>query len=207
MMLEVRDSPHWRGFLPVLRELIQNAGDYLELTGEDGLLKPHIERVAQLDKDNNPRIAFSCADCKLFAIEGVGDDELVLSQWQTFPLHPGCIRMGVVDLTKANGRCAGGWGEGFKMAIAANLHFGGAIGYHMTSDSFAVKWDFMAKEQKSNSASIAPSRELVCRVDAKPASPRPDNCNKLVIKIRRSGIVGDFVANINLFTSDRRKRF
>ena len=140
----IRSFAAWQGVYPILRELLQNAIDYLELVDPDGNLKEFVT----LSCSSNS-IQFSERDTPLLRIEFPTEDTLVIWQNFTFPLATEALGDGVEDPTKqgAHANAAGGFGVGAKDSARAILHKQGALLFTFFTETEKITWKFVAKEQ------------------------------------------------------------
>ena len=72
----------------------------------------------------------------------VDDDELIIEQAYTFPLHPRALDTGVIDQSKQNSSAAGGFGDGFKTAAIAILAMGGEMDWRFEAEGQCISWTF-----------------------------------------------------------------
>lgn len=170
----------WAEQYPVLREFLQNAFDHLCLIDAHGLRLPHV----QLHVEGTPTdysIAFRIGDISVLTLRAEDADTLQIRQSHTYPLPLDALGFRVSDDVKRLGTGAGGFGLGFKEAIAALLesvaHDGGdggngdgAVVYHMFTRTHRIEWTFNASEPKKSVRGYQRLRTLEPRVKVAPAA-------------------------------------
>jgi hypothetical protein len=121
----VKAIAQWAGLWPAVREFLQNTVDHLEL-----LVHGRLNPVLTLERSDDPdtgaatlhfRLAHDGKD--VCTIHVPSNDELIIEQAWTYPLHPRALDTGVNDTTKSckGSKSAGGFGDGFKTAMVALL--------------------------------------------------------------------------------------
>jgi len=121
----IKPMKAWKGHWPALREFMQNTIDHLGLMdGKTG--RRHSAIDLRVSKGGNGgtlgTFQFTCEDENICTIDAF-HDELVITQWYTFPIASRALDTGVPDTTKglASSNQAGGFGDGFKTAAVALL--------------------------------------------------------------------------------------
>lgn len=189
--IKIRWVEGWQGHFPIIRELLQNGFDYLELLNADGTLRDEI-RFEVTEKGDLTTIDFSIQDvllfCPIFSIN-VSKDEISFVQAYTYPLVMDVLTAGVEDLTKKDSDTAGGYGVGFKDAARSLLDQGGEMLFDMTGgDLERVTWSFVAKKAKESVIEkIRNSDELEVKVVARSTSHR-QKWNTMTTTIKLTGI-------------------
>ena len=79
----------------------------------------------------------------------IQENELVIEQAYTFPLHPRALDTGVEDISKQGTASAGGFGDGFKTAAIALLAQGGQMDWTFEADGRCITWAFVGEERKA----------------------------------------------------------
>lgn len=138
----------WKGQWPALREFFQNTFDYYKMyyTPADAApgLTPAL-RLEQSSDGSNSIFTFLCAGLIMCVIT-VGDDDLVIEQRYTFPMHPRSLETGVDDTTKNKGEGAGGFGDGFKtatIALFAQPQYDCKILWSFEHEGTKIDWEFV----------------------------------------------------------------
>mmetsp|Transcript_50294 Transcript_50294/g.132827 ORF Transcript_50294/g.132827 Transcript_50294/m.132827 type:complete len:822 (+) Transcript_50294:738-3203(+) len=148
----IRPMAAWKDLWAPLREFLQNTIDHLSLF-KDGALHPALTLTRTAGGAGGaPLLTFACGDTRVCTIEAVAD-ELTITQWFTYPLHPRALDTGVADTTKGGEGTAGGFGDGFKTAVVACLALPGgacrAIEWEMVGGGRRITWDFRAAKREA----------------------------------------------------------
>lgn len=196
LQMSLRSNPAFQSAFPKVREFIQNATDYLEITNQLGERMPSITLVSSKPRDTMYKLTVRADGEEILSFAAKDQNCLVIKQCHTFPLSPDVIKLGVVDAAKSKGRSAGGFGFGMKDSIAQIIHDGGNVSYEMASSTHRVTWTFVAAEEKSKSPSIQASNGLAVKIAAKRASVSVSDINTLTITIDQSNIARAFLNEV-----------
>lgn len=112
LQMSLRSNPAFRATFPKLREFIQNATDYLQVTDDIGRRFPSVEIFSTKPRDMIYKLGMRVGGSDILTFAAKRPDCLVIKQHFTYPLHPSVIKLGVVDVVKATGNSAGGFGYG-----------------------------------------------------------------------------------------------
>ena len=110
LQMSLRSNPAFRATFPKLREFIQNATDYLGLTDDIGRRFSSVEMFSTKPRDMMYKVGMRVGGSDILTFAAKRPDCLVIKQHFTYPLHPSVIKLGVVDVAKATGNSAGGFG-------------------------------------------------------------------------------------------------
>jgi hypothetical protein len=157
--MSLSSNPAFVGTYPKVRELIQNAIDYLGLCMH-GIRKNTVDvNVVRLNSDNDyeKSIEFSVDGISLLGIE-VFESRLVIYQHLTVPLEKAILQNPVVDPSKQSRSAAGGFGVGAKDAVRQWIHEGASVNYYMFGDRERVHWHFQSSEPTHKSSVYSASR-------------------------------------------------
>ena len=153
----VKAIAQWAGLWPAVREFLQNTVDHLEL-----LVHGRLNPVLTLDRSDDPdtgaatlhfRLAHDGKD--VCTIHVPSNDELIIEQAWTYPLHPRALDTGVNDTTKSckGSKSAGGFGDGFKTAMVALIALPGSACEELTwlfrSEGRRIGWSFRGAEREA----------------------------------------------------------
>ena len=114
----------------------------------------------------------------------VDDDELIIEQAYTFPLHPRALDTGVIDQSKQNSSAAGGFGDGFKTAAIAILAMGGEMDWRFEAEGQCISWTFEGELRRA--VGVLSSKVLNMRI-REAGGTRPESCNASHRMIQRLG--------------------
>jgi len=159
--MSLSSNPTFVGTYPKVRELIQNAIDYLGLCVH-GIRKKTVDvEVVNLSQENDyeQRIIFSVDETPLLELD-VLESRLAIYQHLTAPLEKAILQNPVVDPSKQSRSAAGGFGVGAKDAVRQWIHEGASVDYYMHGDLERVHWKFQASEPKHKSSVYSASREF-----------------------------------------------
>lgn len=203
----VTNNPAFRDTYPKFREFLQNALDQLGLC-ENGVRTADttVDGFADGDKDV---ICFNNGPYEMLRIV-VCPDEVFLYQRHTYPLEKATLQNPVEDPTKKDSSQAGGFGEGFKVAVRQLLYEGANVVYHMFTDTEKVTWKFEAvppSGSRQSFFSTAPKMMVVCeskrRVGKIAISEELDSNSKkwlapytLAVHVSQDGIGRHFLAGV-----------
>ncbi|KAL1528737.1 hypothetical protein AB1Y20_010070 [Prymnesium parvum] len=166
----IKSQRAWEGLWPPLREILQNSVDHLGLASK-GALHPAVA-LHREEAGGTTTLRFVCASVEVCRIVA-SRDMLQITQQYTFPLHPRTLDSGVEDASKRKG-CAGGFGDGFKSAMAALLARPGG-------EASELRWQFFCGEREVNwtftgapraaVATLAAARVLQVEIETREAAP------------------------------------
>lgn len=150
--MSLSSNPTFVGVYPKVRELLQNAIDYLELC-RNGLRKPEVKAVVTSLSDGHAdkRISFFVGETPLLEIE-TSCDRLVIYQHLTCPLEKAILQNPVVDPEKKTRKAAGGFGVGAKDAVRQWITEGASVTYFMYGDRERITWTFKDKPPSTRSS-------------------------------------------------------
>tara|TARA_B100001057_G_scaffold458240_1_gene507292 strand:- start:569 stop:2710 length:2142 start_codon:yes stop_codon:yes gene_type:complete len=159
MNMSLSSNAAFAGTYPKVRELLQNAIDYLGLC-KHGLRKSEVNiNVESTDNSNShsKRITFSAGETTLLVLD-VKPDRLVIYQHLTCPLEIAILQNPVVDPAKQSRNAAGGFGVGAKDATRQWITEGASVKYFMYGETECISWEFKAKKPSTRSSIYSSSR-------------------------------------------------
>lgn len=195
LQMSLRSNPAFQSTFPKIREFIQNAADYLEITDQLGQRMPSITLASSKPKDTMYKLAMHTDNEEILSFTAKDQNCLVIKQRHTFPLSPAVMKFGVVDASKKKGRSAGGFGHGMKDAIAQIIHEKGSVTYEMASTKHRVKWAFVSAEVKGKSPAIEESNNLRVSIKVN-ANLNAMEANTLTITIVQKDIARAFLDEV-----------
>jgi hypothetical protein len=206
--MAIRRNPAFRGPYAKLREILQNAIDQLHLSSH-GMRKSDVVIEAETDGPVT-KISFVCAQQEMLKI-CVSENELFLYQSHTYPLEKATLQNPVEDPTKNDSSQAGGFGEGFKVAIRQWLYEKAQVSYVMTSEMEQISWNFGAKKPPARLSAYSSRDGLIVKCISKRRKSasrirRTDEVSKnksiwlhpntLLVHVKQEGIAKDFFEGV-----------
>lgn len=153
---------------PKVRELLQNAIDYLGLCIH-GVRKSNVVLASNPTSETDPSarlITFSEGDTPLLELD-VSRDRLVIYQHLTYPLEKAILQNPVVDPSKRSTSSAGGFGVGAKDAVRQWIHEGMSVNYHMFGETERIDWEFKSSNPSTKSSLYSSSRGFQVHIKSK----------------------------------------
>ena len=216
---QIKHRPVWDGVYPQLREFLQNAFDHLCLCDAHGFRLPWVELRVAGDSAARYTMAFRVGNEDVLTLRARDADTLVISQKYTYPLPPDVLQFRASDDLKRQKTGAGGFGVGFKEAIAAILDVhvraarergaldaakagDGAVVYEMHTAERKVTWSFKSDPRTKPSlrgygGAARPCLQAHCGVSAAYArGSSADKVDTLVITIKLPDVVAGLLHDV-----------
>jgi len=167
----IKPMKAWKGHWPALREFMQNTIDHLGLMdGKTGRRHSAIDLRVTKDEHGGTlgSFHFTCGNENICTIDAF-PDELVITQWYTFPIASRALDTGVPDTTKgmASSNQAGGFGDGFKtaaVALLANPKEFESLKWYFDAGGEKITWTFEGLTRQSI-GTFAKCQVLQVRID------------------------------------------
>jgi hypothetical protein len=206
--MAIRHNPAFRGPYAKLREILQNAIDQLHISCH-GMRRSDVSIEVEV-ADSVSKISFVCAHQEMLKI-AVSENELFLYQSHTYPLEKATLQNPVEDPTKNDSSQAGGFGEGFKVAVRQWLYEEAQVSYVMTGEKEQISWNFGAKKPRARSSAYSSRDSLIVKCISKrraAASRIPRTAevlknksiwlhpNTLLVHVKQEDIAKDFFEGV-----------